>query len=132
MDVINRRLDPRTDPAYSLVNLLRLRAERFACALAALGTEDGVVMAASHPGRTADEAVARASLDLRGGGTGSRALHRRRVEVDGQAVVLAVVGRAPESGALDELADRVRAILRERFGAAAAPAASASGAACVG
>ncbi|MCO5171091.1 MAG: hypothetical protein M9894_32610 [Planctomycetes bacterium] len=122
MDEIDRRRDPRTDPAYSLANLLRLRAERFACALAALGTEDGLVMAASHPGRTAEEAVARASLDLRAGGAGSRALHRRRVDVDGQAVVLAVVGRAPEEGALSELADRVKAILRERLvGAALTP-----------
>lgn len=113
MDEIDRREDPRTDPVYSLFNLLRHRAQRLACALAALGTEDGVVMAASHPGRTADEAVARASFDLRAGTQAARSLHGRRVEVDGRAVVLAVVGRHPDEAALSELADRVRAILQE-------------------
>lgn len=114
MDVIDRREDPRTDPVYSLFNLLRHRAQRLACALAALGTEDGVVMAASHPGRTAEEAVARASLDVRAGSQAARSLHGRRVEVDGHAVVLAVVGRHPGEDALSDLAERVRAILRER------------------
>ncbi len=113
MDVTNRRQDPRTNPVYSLFNLLRTRADRLACALAALGTEDGVMMASSHPGRTAEEAVARASFDLRSGGQASRALHGRRVEVDGRAVVLAVVGRDPDDDAIRDLADRVRAILRE-------------------
>lgn len=114
MNETNRRQDPRTDPVYSLFNLLRTRAERLACALTALGTEDGVVMATSHPGRTAEEAVARASFDLRAGTKAARTLHCRRVEVDGRAVILAVVGRAPDQGAIADLADRVRAILRER------------------
>ncbi len=113
MDENDRREDPRTDPVYSLFNLLRMRAQRLACALAALGTEDGVVMATSHPGRTSDEAVARASFDLKAGASPARSLHGRRVEVDGRAVVLAVVGRRPDEAALGELADRVRAILLE-------------------
>lgn len=114
MDQNDRRRDPRTDPVHSMFNLLRTRAERLSCALAALGTEDGVIMAASHPGRTAEEAVARASLDLRAGTRAARSLHGRRVEVDGRAVVLAVVGRAPDEAAFTELAGRVAAILRER------------------
>jgi hypothetical protein len=106
VDENDRREDPRTDPVYSLFNLLRMRAQRLACALAALGTEDGVVMATSHPGRTAEEAVARASFDLKAGASPARSLHGRRV-------VLAVVGRRPDEAALGELADRVRAILLE-------------------
>jgi hypothetical protein len=116
MDSIERRRDPRTDPSHSLVNLLRTRAERLACALAALGTEDGLVMASSHPGPSAEEVVARASAGL----VGERVISRR-VEVDGRAVLLTLLSPATQDEhELDDLALRVRAILAERRARAAA------------
>lgn len=114
MDSIERRRDSRLDPVFSLNNLLRTRAERLACAIAAVGTEDGLVMAASQPGRIADEAVARASLAVRSLWSGP-ALVTRRVDIDGVALLLTLVTqRDPGEPALADLADRVRSIMRER------------------
>ena len=111
---LERRVDPRTDPTYSLHNLLRTRAERLACALAAIGTEDGLLMASSHPGRTADEAIATASSKKRATGRIGPALVTRTVDIGHQAVVLALVTFKPiDERTLDDFAARVGAILRE-------------------
>lgn len=117
---LERRRDPRTDPTYSLHNLLRTRAERLACGLAALGTSDGLVMASTHPGRTADEAVATASSRPQDGRI-APALVTRKVDVGGQAVVLALVTfKDVDERTLDDFARRVAAILREGRTVAAA------------
>lgn len=109
----DRRLDPRTDPAYSLHNLLRTRAERLACAMAALGTSEGVVMASSHPGRVADEAVATASSRADGGRI-APALVTRRVRLEHQEVLLALVTfKDIDERTLNDFAERVASILRE-------------------
>lgn len=100
-----RRCDPRTDPTFSLHNLLRTRAERLGI-VTALGTDQGVVMASSHPGRQVEEALAQGSL--------GRA-PVRRVVVGGRVALLAAIGAADER-AVDELAERVGAILREGLG----------------
>jgi hypothetical protein len=99
-----RRFDPRTDPTFSLRNLLRTRADRLGV-VAALGTDQGVVMASSHPGRPVEEALAHASH-------GSARGPVRRVVVEGRVALLAAIG-APDERAFDELAERVGAILRE-------------------
>ena len=100
----DRRCDPRTDPTFSLHNLMRNRAQRLGI-VTALGTEQGLVMASSHPGRPVEEALAHASLGAPRGPV-------RRVEVEGRVALLAAIG-APDERAIDDLAERVGAILRE-------------------
>lgn len=113
-----RRQDPRTDVAFSLTNLLRVRARRHAFDLAVLSTDEGVLMATSRDGNIAERAAAHASAlgpTSRWGEDGARTLVGRRLDVDGRPVLLAVVRRdeRAEDPALDDLADRVRAILQE-------------------
>ncbi|RMG12159.1 MAG: hypothetical protein D6731_14415 [Planctomycetota bacterium] len=123
-----RRKDPRTDAGFSLQNLLRVRAARAGCALAALATEEGVVMAATHDGRAAQRAAAHAALGLASGrrrewrgartGAGMAAL---RFECQGRRLCLALVGAGPpDFAALESMAERVRAILAEARGRRAA------------
>ncbi|MBL4849319.1 MAG: hypothetical protein JKY65_27650 [Planctomycetes bacterium] len=61
-----RRMDPRTDPQFSLRNLLRIRALRQRLDLAVVSTEDGIVMAGNQEGRAAQRIAAEAALLVRG------------------------------------------------------------------
>jgi hypothetical protein len=120
-----RREDPRTDPSRSLQNLLRMRARREAFDLAVVSTGDGVLMASSRQGSIAERAAAHASVKgqtSRWGDDEARTLVGRRLDVGGLAVLLAVVTRAPvpDDRAVNELAERVVAILSEHRARAAA------------
>ena len=129
-----RRLDPRTDPTYSLRNLLRVRAARHDLALVVVSTTDGLVMASSRDGapeaggrRAVERAAAHASDAAR---TQPRVearwtdsapwqrLRARRVDAAGRAVLVSVVGAPPPAGdvadPVDDLAARVASILSER------------------
>ncbi len=129
-----RRLDPRTDPTYSLRNLLRVRAARHDLALVVVSTADGFVMASSHDGapestgrRAAERAAAHASdaarkeprVETRWTDSAPwQRLHARRVDAAGRAVLVSVVGAPNPTGGVadpvDDLAARVASILSER------------------
>lgn len=113
-----RRQDPRTDASFSLTNLLRVRARRHAFDLAVVSTDEGVLMATSRAGNVAERAAAHASAlgpTSSWGDDGKKTLVGRRLDVDGRPVLLAVVRRdgGTEDPVLDDLADRVKAILHE-------------------
>jgi hypothetical protein len=119
--VTDRRRDPRTDRRFSLQNLLTLRSAGNGLALAVVGTRSGVLMAGSREDGAAQRAIAHAARELHtetrftthGARTGGR-LSGRRLIVDDEPVVLAVMDqdRRPLDGVLDEMAERVSAILR--------------------
>ena len=68
-----RRIDPRTDPSFSLRNLLRTRAARERYSVAVVGTADGELMAGSQEDRPAWRVVAHAATALfREGSPGDR------------------------------------------------------------
>ncbi|MEZ6189400.1 MAG: hypothetical protein R3F62_30910 [Planctomycetota bacterium] len=125
-----RRLDPRTDAAFSLRNLLRVRSAQNDYTLAVLGTSEGMVMAGSKLDDAAARAAAEASYELfrqaqqhpygrYTSKVGSSRLSAIRFEVEGRALLLAVLDREglqPEQRdefVLDQLADRVQSILEE-------------------
>lgn len=121
-----RRLDPRTDTAFSLRNLLRVRAVRYGLALAVLSTAEGVLMAGSAEDRAAERVAAHVATELRaehydrvaraGQRTGAQ-LNGLRFSWEGRPLVLAVLaadGGPATDEVLDELAARVGAILGER------------------
>ena len=125
MKLSDRRIDPRTDSSYSLQNLLRVRSERHALALALLLTPDGILMAGNQATRAAERLAAHTARELFLDGaperlareaprTGAR-LAALRFQSRGRPLALAVLS---EQGALaseqvEDLASRVRAILHE-------------------
>lgn len=121
-----RRRDPRTSKPYSLMNLLKTRAERDGLLLAVVGTPDGWVMASSRD--RADKQGARlaahASAELFGGAgrevfvlapdaRPEMRLLGMRIEVDGRPAFVAVIVGSARSFSLDELAGCVKRILGE-------------------
>lgn len=117
-----RRLDPRTDPQYSLRNLLRIRAEREGLEIAVISTAEGLLMAGSHEGRAAQRIAAEAALLVRASGSIERlgaktgaAMRAIRFDSRGRALCLAVLRTqaAAEEADLEGMAGRVRKILAE-------------------
>ena len=120
-----RRIDPRTDPSFSLRNLLRTRAARERYSVAVVGTADGELMAGSQEDRPAWRVVAHAATALfregspgdrfeRAARTRSARLTGVRFEARGRPPCLAVVEdpqHASGGGALEPaLADMVRRV----------------------
>jgi hypothetical protein len=122
--MIERRLDPRTDPSHSLRNLLKVRSDRHALALALLLTHDGILMAGSKEGRLAERMAAHAAQELftgpadrinvRGRRTGA-ALSALRFTSRGRPLALAILSedRPLDRQELEDMASRVGRILQE-------------------
>ncbi len=119
---MNRRTDPRTNPRFSLKNLLSIRALRESFALAVLGTVDGVLMAGSQEDRAAQRLAAHASAELRECSASGRfarsgnrnvSLNGLRFQAGGRSLCLAVLqpGGGATDASLDAIAARVRVIL---------------------
>ncbi|MGE0711235.1 MAG: hypothetical protein AB7N76_28760 [Planctomycetota bacterium] len=127
----DRRRDPRTDAHVSLVNLLRVRTTRHGLALALLLTADGLLMAGSQTGVTAERMAAHAAQELfqgpadrvnvTGRRTGAR-LSALRFQSEGRPLAVAVLSQdQPLSREeLEDIALRVRRILAEADQRAAA------------
>lgn len=117
-----RRQDPRTDPQFSLRNLLRIRAERERLDIAVVSTVEGLLMAGSHEGRAAQRIAAEAALLVRGGDSVERrgaktgaAMRAIRFDSRGRTLCLAVLRTqaAAEEADLLGMAGRIRKILAE-------------------
>ena len=119
-----RRMDPRTDPQFSLRNLLRLRALRQSLDLAVVSTEDGIVMAGNHEGRAAQRIAAEATLLIRGQDQIERSAPRTgatmkavRFDSRGRSLCLSVLrsqaSAERDTQSLDEIAAAVLRILSE-------------------
>lgn len=119
-----RRIDPRTDPQFSLRNLLRIRAQRQHLDLAIVSTEDGILMAGNHEGRAAERVAAEAALMVRGEAQAERRGKRSaatmkavRFDSRGRSLCLAVLrtqaGAERDTRSLNDMADAILRILSE-------------------
>ena len=119
-----RRMDPRTNPQYSLRNLLRIRAERQRLDLAVVFTEDGILMAGNQEGRAAERVAAEAALMVRGEERAERSGKRSaatmkavRFASRGRSLCLAVLrtqaSAERETGSLDDMTTAILRILSE-------------------
>jgi len=119
-----RRMDPRTDPQYSLRNLLRIRAQRQQLELAIVSTEDGILMAGNQEGRAAERVAAEAALMVRGeiraersGKRSAATMKALRFASRGRSLCLAVLRTQAvaerDTRSLNEMADAILRILSE-------------------
>ena len=125
MKLSDRRIDPRTDSSYSLQNLLRVRSERHALALALLLTPEGMLMAGNEANRAAERLAAHTARELfladgperltRHAPRPGARLAAIRFQSRGRPLALAVLCEQGELAAeqVEDLASRVRAILHE-------------------
>lgn len=130
-----RRMDPRTDPQFSLRNLLRIRATRQDLDLAVVSTDDGILMAGNQEGRAAQRIAAEAALMVRSEGHAERQGKRSaatmkalRFDSRGRSLCLAVLrtqaSAERDTRSLDEMATAVLRILTEAEELASGPKAS--------
>lgn len=119
-----RRMDPRTDPQFSLRNLLRIRAQRQRLDLAVVSTEDGILMAGNQEGRAAERVAAEAALMVRNEEQAERSGKRSAAKMKavrfasrGRSLCLAVLrtqaSAERDTRSLSEMADAVLRILGE-------------------
>lgn len=117
-----RRMDPRTDPQFSLRNLLRIRCARQRMDLAVVSTQDGVLMAGNSEGRAAQRVAAEAALMVRGETRVDRHARRSaarlqalRFDSEGRELCLAVLrtqsGAERDTRVMEDMAAAVLRIL---------------------